>query len=81
MAWEEKKQEVSKNFASSVPQNVAEASVRVGRASIVAHAVTPHLRAHSILAQIVENGSSYPLCACHNIFSPVVSLFFFFFRK
>jgi len=48
---------------------MAVAGLRCGMASVVAHAVTPHLRAHSILAQIVENGSSYPLCARHIIFS------------
>jgi hypothetical protein len=50
--------------------------LRRGRASIAAHAIPPHLRDHSILVQIVENGSSYPLCAFHNIFP--LSLAFFF---
>jgi hypothetical protein len=47
-----------------------------GRAWIMVHSLRPHLPVHSILLQIVENGSSYPLCTFHNIF-PVVTLFFF----
>jgi hypothetical protein len=41
---------------------------------VVVHSV-PHLRVYSILLQIVENGSSYPLYTFHNIFPHVVSFF------
>jgi hypothetical protein len=43
---------------------------------IVVHSIAPHLRVYSILLQIVENGSSYPLYTFHNIFPLVVSFFY-----